>query len=345
MNQAGFIKFKLLDEGAPPGAQDFNHTNSVFGLNPSSKVAQYMIQTYSVQDVFEFQLSEAKINFFPSHNINEVPIFNKKLDKEDDTWILKEVNFTMSYKEKPQSLNNKNKINLVSEQEEFSNLKVCFTNRLNFSLTFKQEIFDYVYPILTKALCGDQVFPCPLDEKIYNQMPSLQLVFNAELIKNGLNNQENAIALSLLPSKYVFTDDTKQTILDIGQIKPSRGFDACDVVAGMNFYETINLVFRIYKEDANGNIQREITFYQKIDGSPLGARIFLTVLVNFIFLVTLFVGVSRAAWDYKKNEKKQDGLRLVGDVKKKKASSMFLGEPMDKSVNEFKQLRQRGKVL
>jgi hypothetical protein len=47
-------------------------------------------------------------------------------------------------------------------------------------------------------------------------MPSLQLVFNAELIKNGLNNQENAIALSLLPSKYVFTDDTKQTILDIG---------------------------------------------------------------------------------------------------------------------------------
>jgi hypothetical protein len=92
----GFIKIKYLQEGSAPKKQDKTHTNSVVGLNPQSKLAQYVIASYSVDNIFEFQIRKKEIILMPAHSINKVAVFTKKLDERDTRWALKGMNFTLS---------------------------------------------------------------------------------------------------------------------------------------------------------------------------------------------------------------------------------------------------------
>lgn len=111
----------------------------------------------------------------------------------------------------------------------------------------------------------------------------------------------------------------------------------------MNFYAAINLVFRVGKQRKDGTIVREIRYYSELEGSPLTARLILTVLVNILFLIILFIAVSRTTWNYTKNENKLNFEQMINATTHKylpvKQESIFKGEPMEKSVSEFKMLR------
>lgn len=109
----------------------------------------------------------------------------------------------------------------------------------------------------------------------------------------------------------------------------------------MNFYKAIKLLFRIYKKDDQGVIKREIVYYTNVVASPLIARLILTVLVNMLLLLILFIAITRATWSYKKISSKVI-IKENGSVLQP-TKSVFEGEQAQKSVQQFKDLRNRVK--
>lgn len=223
MNKEGFVDVYLIEEGDSPPVPDLYHTNSVFGLSPISEMPQYMIQTYSMeQDTFEFSLSGTSITFEPLFDLDTVALFTKKLETNDTRWILRGANLTLTYPaDDPTEMRGANKkdgtLGLFSglKTEEIDDVSICFTNRLNTTLTLGPRSYVNVVQDIWKAVCGDKPFPCQYSDEVLKIAPSIQLKFKADIKEEIGPNEKEVIALTLLPYRYINKTRDGLIVLDV----------------------------------------------------------------------------------------------------------------------------------